>query len=395
MKVLLISHQFPSAEIAYRGRFVEDQILATQSFGVEFFVLQVEPEGLRPGNIRNFLMAIWFGFFLGRSKPILVAGKESGVRLYSPGIRLGGGVQAVVNSMIAARWMVGKGLLQTFNCIHAHTGLSDGWIAFVLSRIAGGRPYMITEHTGPYEMLFKGIGASSIVRFVARKARAVVAVSSFLKAVVVRRFPDLKVEVVANTYDPASFRGSDVLPEFGRHKIVWIGQISPGKRLGLAVASLAELRKTGLNAELRVLTSSKLERETEDFIDREGLREFVSIFRAEDRNEVATELRQAASLLVTSAFETFSVTTLEALASGVPVVSTDCGGPRDLITQESDGFVDPIGSPVSLAAALHNQIENDTAERRKVRSRHAATKFGPSAIGAWYSNKYREISEQA
>lgn len=393
MKVLLISHQFPSREVPYRGRFVEDQIRVTKPFGVEFFVLQVEPEGLRPGNVRNFLRAFWFGFFLASSKAVFVDGELSGVRLYSPGIRLGGGVQAVINALVAVRWMCGKNLLKTFDCIHAHTGLSDGLIAFVLSRLSGKKPYMITEHSAPYEMLFKGVGGRFIVSFVAKHASAVVAVSSFLRDCIHRHFPKLKVEVVGNAYDSKVFRLGEESAISGAKRILWIGHISPRKRLGLAFETLATLREMGTNAVLRILTSSTLDSETEEALERSGVQNFVSMARADSREEVAAELRGASALLVTSEVETFGMTVLEALATGVPVVSTDCGGPRDILIDEGDGYVDPVGSPASLAVALQEQLKSSSFEARRHRSQRVELRFGLNALGGRYFRKYTELSQ--
>lgn len=392
MKVLLISHQFPSREVPYRGRFVEDQIRVTKPFGVEFFVLQVEPEGLSPGNVRNFLRAFWFGFFLASSKAIFIDGELSGVRLYSPGIRLGGGVQAVINALVAVRWMCGKNLLKTFDCIHAHTGLSDGLIAFALSRLSGKKPYMITEHSAPYEMLFTGVGGRFIVSFVAKRASAFVAVSSFLRDCIHRHFPKLKVEVVGNAYDSKVFRLGEECVISEAKRILWIGHVSPRKRLGLAFQTLAALREMGTDAVLRILTSSTLDRETEEALERSGVQDFVSIARADSREDVASELRGASALLVTSEVETFGMTVLEALAAGVPVVSTDCGGPRDILVDEGDGYMGPVGSPVTVARSLHKSLQNDSREARRYRSERAQRRFGPEVIGSWYVKKYQALS---
>lgn len=394
MKVLLISHQFPSPQIPYRGRFVEDQVLATIPFGVEFFVLQVEPDGFRIGNIPNFLKAIWFGLILGRSVPLRVKGEPMGVQLYSPGIRLGGGVQAMVNSMVALRWALKNDWLKTFDCFHAHTGLSDGLIAFVLSRFSGKRPYLITEHSGPYEMLFKGVGGKLIAGIAIRHAEVFVAVSSFLKSCILRHFPSRDIEVVGNAYDSNVFHNAEFSGHPSRPTVLWIGHLSPKKNIGLAFQTLAELRKLKIDGFLRVLTSSKLDAGAEKQLQQSGMQDFVSFVRAETREDVAAELRRASSLLVTSEVETFSVTTLEALATGLPVVSTNCGGPVDLIVHPDDGVLDLSGRPASLAAALKAVIENDSSEQRQQRAERAKFKFGPAAIGAWYSNKYRQICNQ-
>ena len=64
-----------------------------------------------------------------------------------------------------------------------------------------------------------------------------------------------------------------------------------------------------------------------------GLAAQVEFLPATDRAGVANAMRAHDFLAVLSATETFSLVTLEALACGVPVLSTACGGPQDLITQ--------------------------------------------------------------
>ena len=392
MKVLLVSHQFPMPHIPYRGRFVEDQVLATRQAGVDFFVLQVEPAGLRIGNVTNFFAALWFGLILGRETPIYIEGRVAGSRLYSPGIRLGGGIQSVVNAMAVVRWMMGKDL-NSYDCIHAHTGLSDGLIALVLSRLLGRKPFIVTEHTGPYEMLFRGFGGRWIAGLVARRANSVIAVSTFLRDCIKRYFPEVKVDVVGNTYDAKIFEPTDRSSAADSPTVLWIGHISSGKRLRLGILALAKLRLLGVDASLKVLTSSNLESEIESLIAQHSLVEHVSLVCAETRERVSSELKKGAALLVTSELETFSVTTLESLATGVPVVSTNCGGPADLLSEQEDGVLDIVGSAESLAQSLKKVIETDTMGARASRARRAREKFGPDSIGHRYLAIYREITK--
>jgi glycosyltransferase involved in cell wall biosynthesis len=61
--------------------------------------------------------------------------------------------------------------------------------------------------------------------------------------------------------------------------------------------------------------------------------------------------------------ETFSIATVEALASSKPVVATRCGGPEDIITDGKHGFLVPPGNPEKLAEKILELIKNPDLRR--------------------------------
>src|SRR5262249_50687657 len=56
--------------------------------------------------------------------------------------------------------------------------------------------------------------------------------------------------------------------------------------------------------------------------------------------------------------ESFWLVTREALARGVPVVTTDCGGPEEVVRDGENGLVVPTGAPALLASALRRLIDD-------------------------------------
>ena len=70
------------------------------------------------------------------------------------------------------------------------------------------------------------------------------------------------------------------------------------------------------------------------------------------RTDVPSLFRACDGFVLSSAWEGMPNTVMEAMASGVPVVSTDAGGVRELIRQEVDGYIVPCADPGALAERM-------------------------------------------
>jgi glycosyltransferase involved in cell wall biosynthesis len=98
--------------------------------------------------------------------------------------------------------------------------------------------------------------------------------------------------------------------------------------------------------------------------------------------DVADFLRPSTLFVLPSLQEAFAIVAAEALACGVPVVSTPCGGPEELIVQSRGGRVTAGFTPVELATTI-TQLLGDATElqamrrngRAYVESEHSIARF--------------------
>jgi glycosyltransferase involved in cell wall biosynthesis len=75
------------------------------------------------------------------------------------------------------------------------------------------------------------------------------------------------------------------------------------------------------------------------------------------RNEIREWLYRSDALVVASHIESFGVVLIEAMACGIPVVATRCGGPEDVVTPET-GILVESGSSEALADGIQHLLEN-------------------------------------
>jgi GalNAc-alpha-(1->4)-GalNAc-alpha-(1->3)-diNAcBac-PP-undecaprenol alpha-1,4-N-acetyl-D-galactosaminyltransferase len=133
--------------------------------------------------------------------------------------------------------------------------------------------------------------------------------------------------------------------------ILAAGRLVPQKGFDVLVRAFALVAKE--SAELRLAIAG-------DGPQARALQELVAELRLEQRviflgavSGLPALMREADAFVLSSRYEGFPNVLLEALACGVPVVSTDCpGGPREILQDGEFGLLVPCEDPAALAAAL-------------------------------------------
>lgn len=95
------------------------------------------------------------------------------------------------------------------------------------------------------------------------------------------------------------------------------------------------------------------------------------------QEELPRVYREHDLLLFTSRYEAFALPPLEAMASGVPVVATDCGGITTFATAGHDAVLCPVDDVARLASGVVRVLTDPAAARLlSERGRVAAERFG-------------------
>jgi len=164
------------------------------------------------------------------------------------------------------------------------------------------------------------------------------------------------------------------------------------KRLDLAVDTVAVLRQRGCDAHLVIVGAAfpdadgdAASRAVDEAIVRTNMERFVR--RVGPQSDVGTLYAAADVVLTTSLYEGMSVVQLEALAAGVPVVTTDVGGASE-IGRTHEGHYVALATPVALADAIDVAVRGprptlaQAFTSQAAAARHARVYLGAATAGA-------------
>jgi glycosyltransferase involved in cell wall biosynthesis len=146
--------------------------------------------------------------------------------------------------------------------------------------------------------------------------------------------------------------------------VVAAGRLTRQKGFDRLIPAWSQVQEKHPDWELRIFGSGKLKPELEALIAKHGVGESAHLMGYTD--QLHEEMAKASFYVMSSRFEGFPMVLLEAMATGLPVVSFDCpNGPADLVTRGKDGFVVPNGKVKSLAGAMNRMIELGDEARRE------------------------------
>ena len=147
---------------------------------------------------------------------------------------------------------------------------------------------------------------------------------------------------------------------FVRPTLAFAGRITKQKALGVALEALAELDGVDLVVAGDGPDLADVRRQTMAL----GLADRVSFTGALSRQGVLELFRAADASVLSSAWENFPHTVVEALAVGTPVIATAVGGVAEVVRDEVNGLLVPPSDAASLAAAIRRFLADDALASR-------------------------------
>lgn len=244
------------------------------------------------------------------------------------------------------------------NVVHVMANSGWSWYLFATPAILIARmrntPVIVNYRGGEAESFFSA--ANRFAHWTLRKATKLIVPSGFLQAVF-SRF-GARAEIVPNIVDITHFNNPQPHRPVRRHLLV-ARNLEPIYDNETAIRAFAKIYREYPDATLTIAGSGPLAGFLATLADSEGLTGAVLFAGRLDRNRMAEAYRNADIAINPSLVDNMPNSVLEALASGVPVVSTNVGGVPFIVGHERTALLVPPGSIDQMADAVRRLMTDE------------------------------------
>jgi len=301
--------------------------------------------------------------------------------------------------LVLASKMVDVVKHQKLDLLHVHYAIPHASAAYMAKKILAEEdihiPVITTLHGTDITLLGKDASFEPVISFAINKSDRVTAVSHSLKNDTYKLFGvNKEIEVIPNfiRIDQTSYRPNEELRQSyapnGEKIITHISNFRAVKRIPDIIEVFNEVRKT-IKAKL-VLVGDGPERGKVNQMCREfGICDDVLLV---GKLKNPTEVLSIADLFILpSEEESFGLAALEAMAAGVPVVSSNTGGIPEVNRHGVSGMMSDVGDIESLVKNTIYLLESEKRlEKFKKQATERAKEFDISVVISRYESLYTE-----
>ena len=161
-----------------------------------------------------------------------------------------------------------------------------------------------------------------------------------------------KAWVIHPAVDPDFFHPKKQSPNKHEFKVATVGSVRWVKGHEYALSAIRQLMDQGVPVRFDIIGDGPERQRVLYTIHDLELQNHVRLLGRLNPEQVRDRLQQSDVFLLSSLSEGISNAVLEAMSCGLPVVTTDCGGMREAVTDGVEGFIVPVRDPEAMAQAL-------------------------------------------
>jgi glycosyltransferase involved in cell wall biosynthesis len=279
-----------------------------------------------------------------------------------------------------------------YDLAHAFFGFPTGWLCY---RNAGRLPYIISlrgsDVPGQHARLqldYKILAPA--FRAIWKKASALVACSKGLKERALLFMPSVSIDVIPNGVELDRFFPVEAAEKSEHIRLLTVGRLSVTKRIEMLIDAIDILHRTACKVHLTVVGGGQTEQQLRKIADERELRDVIKITGRIDSEKMPEVYRQNDIFISASMQEGMSNAMLEAMASGLPIVTTRCEGLAELI--DGNGIIVEQENLEDIAKAIKKLIDNpELRKQMSTAARKQAEKFNWANVAESYIEQYRKI----
>lgn len=332
-KILVITNMYPSSQHKSFGVFVKNQVEALKGQQLQVDVVAItNPESDKVSVLTKYLL--WF--------------------------------------LKTVFYLISKG--SKYDVVHAHYVFPSGYLGLLFKKLFKTR-LIVTAHGGDIEkMAKKSPRLFRMTRLVLHGADHIIAVGEDLYEQIMKDFsiPPEKLSIInmgvnRQVFHPISKREARVKCGIDREEqvLLFVGNLIEQKGLleliqafEIAVQNNADVQLYLIGAEKQPLFKKQLEEE----INKRQLEGTVHFLGTKEQADIALWMSAADCLVLPAHMEGFGLVALEAMSCGTPVIGTNVGGLRHLLSGNA-GIITSVKHPVELANAMVEVLSSrDKAE---------------------------------
>ncbi|MDT0184816.1 glycosyltransferase [Microbacterium sp. ARD31] len=149
------------------------------------------------------------------------------------------------------------------------------------------------------------------------------------------------------------------------HRLVFVGRLTTEKQIDVILRALTKL-DPALDVQFDVVGNGDQRRNLEELAGQLGLADRVRFHGHTTDEELRGFLTRASVFVIASIAELQSIATMEAMASGLPIVAADAVALPHLVHDGENGYLFRPGDPDDLAAKINRVLRQTPDERRRM-----------------------------
>lgn len=367
MKVLVVTPFYPSEHTPYAGVFVHQQIQALRQLGVTPTVVRTAP--WTPPGVK-YLSRKWRSFAL---LPQAYTYEGVAVRvLRLPSLPRNGLLW--LQPLILRRALVHLLSERHYDVVHAHFAFPVGRAATNAIASLARRPKVILTVHGSDVLKIPEMGSWYYreVREALRASDLVVAVSQSIRDRVIELCPDARVECLYTGVDCDRFSrlhtGNEVpwpVP-CGAKVVLYVGNLLVTKGLIELLEAFSLVRAKLAHEEIHLVLvgdgplRTRLSKMSKDM----GLSRYTHFMGAQPNSVIPSIMAKCNLLVLPSHYEGLGMVTVEAQATGLPVIATQVGGIPEVVHDGQSGILVPPRDAQKLADAIARVLSDPELSRK-------------------------------